>query len=120
MSQGTSLAELTNAEGSQPSVRRTSPFIRTAGLQLCFTLLSLLILDGGIVAYVFVRASIAYWVGVLLIVARRRDCLTRTDLMYLKYGLVVALAISFPIAESLVELAGPRGWMFLRQAFGLV
>lgn len=98
---------------------RTSPFIRAAGLQLCLTLLTLLVLDGGDLANVFVRASMAYWAGGLLIIARRKDSLTRTDFLYLKYGLPVALAISLLIAPHLVEIVGPNGWVFFRQALGL-
>ena len=101
------------------SLPRTSPFIRAAGLQLCLTLLTLLVLDGGDLANVFVRASMAYWAGVLLIIARRKDSLTRTDLMYLKYGLTVVLVVSLLIALNLVEIVGPNGWVFLRQALGL-
>jgi hypothetical protein len=113
MSQVTPLTEPTDVEGVVPAApRRTSPFIRAAGLQLCLTVLTLLVLDGGDLANVFVRASMAYWAGVLLIIARRRNSLTRTDLMYLKYGLLVALAISLPIAQYLVELVGLGGWMF--------
>lgn len=120
ISQPISITEPTDAGGVVPtSPRNTSPFIRAAGLQLCLTVLTLLVLDGGDLANVFVRASMAYWAGVLLIIARRRNSLTRTDLMYLKYGLIVALAISLPIAHYLVELVGPGGWMFLRQALGL-
>ncbi len=98
---------------------RTSPFIRAAGLQLCLTVLTLLVLDGGELANVFVRASMAFWAGVLLIIARRKNALTRTDLIYLKYGLPVALAVSLLIAPHLVEIVGPNGWVFLRQALGL-
>lgn len=100
--------------------RRMSPFIRAAGMQLILTFFTFLILDGGFVAFVFIRASVAYWAGVLFMIARRRDSLTPMDQVYLKYGLWVALAISFPIAMQLTDMAGPGGWMFLRQAFRLL
>ena len=121
MSQGASVNETTNVSQIIPaSPRQTSPFIRAAGLQLCWTMFSFLILDGGFVAFVFVRLSVAYWAGVLLMIARRRNSLTPTDQFYLKYGLVIAFAISLPISTQLVDMAGPHGWMFLRKAFGLV
>lgn len=102
------------------SPRRMSPFIRAAGMQVCLTFFTFLILDGGFVAFVFIRASVAYWAGVLFMIARRRNSLTTIDQVYLKHGLWVALAISFPIAMQLTDMAGPGGWMFLRKAFGLL
>lgn len=98
--------------------RRMSPFIRAAGTQLCLTFLSFLILDGGFVAFVFIRVSLAYWGGVLLMLVRRRDSMTPMDEAYLKYGLWIALAISFPIAMQLTEMAGPDGPMFFRKTLG--
>ena len=121
MSHGTPVTEPVNVGVIIPaSPRRTSPFIRAAGLQLCWTMFSFLILDGGLAAFVFIRLSVAFWAGVLLMIVRRRDSLTPTDLFYLKYGLFIAFAISLPISTQLVDLAGPHGWMFLRKAFGLV
>lgn len=100
--------------------RRMSPFIRAAGMQLCLTYFTFLILDGGFVAFVFIRVSVAYWAGALFMIAWRRDSLTPMDQVYLKHGLWVALAISFPIAMQLTDMAGPGGWMFLRKALGLL
>ncbi len=99
---------------------RRSPFIRAAGMQLCLTLFTFLILDGGFVAFVFIRASVAYWAGVLFMIARRRRSLTAMDQVYLKHGLWVALAISFPIASQLTDMAGLGGWMFLRKGLSLL
>ncbi len=98
--------------------RHMSPWIRAAGMQLCLTFFTFLILDGGVVAFVFIRASLAYWAGVLFMIVRRRESLTSMDQVYLKYGLWVALAVSFPIASQLTDMAGPGGWMFLRKTLG--
>ncbi len=100
--------------------RRMSPFIRAAGMQLSLTFSMFLILDNGIVAFVFIRASVAYWAGVLFMVARRRDSLTPMDQAYLEYGQWVALLISIPIASQLTDMVGPGGEMFLRKAIGLL
>lgn len=102
------------------SPHRMSPFIRAAGMQICLTFLTFLILDGGFVAFVFIRASLAYWAGVLFIIARRKNSLTTIGRVYLKHGLWGALAISFPIASQLADMAGPGGWMFMRKALGLL
>lgn len=101
------------------SPRPMSPFIRAAGLQICLTFVTFLILDGGFVAFVFIRVSLAYWAGVLFIIARRQNSMTTSDQVYLKHGLWVALAISLPIASQLAGMVGPDDWMFLRKALGL-
>ena len=113
----TELANASETEATPP--QRTSPFISTAGWQLFWTVLSSLILDGGFAAIVFVRVSVAYWLGVLWVVARRRDSLTSSDRFYLRYGPAIGFMMSLPISAQLVDMAGPRGWMFLRTALGL-
>ena len=91
-----------------------SPVLRAGLMQLCLTVFTGLILDGGIVSRVFLQTSLGYWCGVSLIALRRWDSPTKTDVVYLRHGLWGVLVISFPIAEKLTELSG--GMPYLMQA----
>lgn len=83
-----------------------SPFLRAGLMQICLTIFTGLILDGGIACHVFLRVSVGYWCGVLLIMLRRSASLTPADLVYLRHGLWGVLLISFPIAVQVTDLAG--------------
>ncbi len=91
-----------------------SPVLRAGLMQIGLTFFTLLILDGGVVCNVFLRASVGFWCGVLLIVLRRSNSPTKLDLVYLRHGLWGALLLSFPIAEQVTELSG--GMQYLMQA----
>ncbi len=75
-------------------------------MQICLTVFTGLILDGGIVSLVFLRISLGFWCGVLLIALKRWDSLTKTDLFYLRHGLWCVLFLSFPIAATITDLSG--------------
>ncbi|MBC7815337.1 MAG: hypothetical protein IAG10_00390 [Planctomycetaceae bacterium] len=98
------------------STKRTpmSPVLRAGLMQICLTVFTGLILDGGIVSRVFLQASLGFWCGVLLIAFRRWESPTKTDVVYLRHGLWGVLVISFPIAEQFTELSG--GMPYLMQA----
>ena len=94
-----------------------SPVLRAGLMQICLTVFTGLILDGGIVCYVFLQTSLGFWGGVLLIALRRWESPTQTDLFYLRHGLWGVLFLSFPVAAQLTDLAG--GMPYLRQALKL-
>ena len=83
-----------------------SPVLRAGLMQVCLTVFTGLILDGGIACHVFLRFSVGFWCGVLLIMLRRPAAMTKTDLVYLRHGLWCVLLISFPIAVQVTDLAG--------------
>ena len=86
-------------------------------MQIGFTVFTGLILDGGIVCNVFIRISVGFWCGVLLIMLRRSAAMTKVDLVYLRHGLWIVLLISFPIAVQVTDLAG--GMKYLVPALNL-
>lgn len=75
-------------------------------MQICLTVFTGLILDGGIVSLVFLRISLGFWCGVLLIALRRWNSLTKSDLWYLRHGLWCVLFFSFPIAGTITDVSG--------------
>ncbi len=95
-----------------------SPVLRAGLMQICLSVFTGLILDGGIVSRVFLQASLGYWCGVVLIGLKRRESPRKTDLVYLRHGLWWVLVISFPIAEQLSDMSG--GTRYLMQTLGHV
>ena len=83
-----------------------SPVLRAGVMQVCLTIFTGLMLDGGIVCNIFLRGSVGFWCGVLLIMLRRSAVMTKTDLVYLRHGLWCVLLISFPIAVQVTDLSG--------------
>lgn len=67
--------------------------LRMGGLvQLAAVLLSGLILAAGLDSIV-ACLSAGYWAGVILILAIRRQCLTRGDHYFIRYGLILILGV---------------------------
>jgi hypothetical protein len=62
-------------------------------LQAFLALIASLILDGGVLTGLLLVASIAFWIGVVLVVFRRPLSPSRFDLSYLRIGLFVLFAI---------------------------
>ncbi|GHB93535.1 hypothetical protein [Cerasicoccus arenae] len=66
---------------------------------LILVFVSLFILDGGYLNTVVVIACTAFWVGAILPILRKSR--RRSDQIYLNYGLLLMLAVSF-LAASIV------------------
>lgn len=103
-----------NCEVSPTKRVPMSPVLRAGLMQICLTVFTGLMLDGGIVCNVFLRISVGFWCGVLLIMLRRPAVMTKMDLVYLRHGLWCVLLISFPIAVQVTDLAG--GFQYLMPA----
>ena len=103
-----------NSMISSETQRPMSPVLRAGLMQICLTVFTSLILDGGIVCHVFLRISLGFWCGLLLIALRRWSSPTKSDLWYLRHGLWCVLFLSFPIATTITDLSG--GFPHLIQA----
>jgi hypothetical protein len=65
-----------------------------------------LILDGGMILQVFSYAAMAYWVGVVIILIRRRRQLTPIDRIVIRVGFLAACAISVVLTGFIWHLRG--------------
>jgi hypothetical protein len=65
-----------------------------------------LILDGGVILQVFSYAALAYWVGVVIILFRRRKQLTPVDRIIIRVGFLVACALSVCLTGFIWHLRG--------------
>lgn len=70
--------------------------------QLIVTVLSVLMLDGGLMAHICIVALLAYWLSVPLIVWRRRTDPSPGDLWFVRYG--------FLVTEAAVWFGGQAVW----------
>ncbi len=83
-------------------IRPVSRDLLIAGaVQLAFFIFAGLILDMGTWALAAERISAAYWVGVIIVLVRRSNTLTRGDHLFLRYGLVPLLVVGIPITLTI-------------------
>ena len=54
-------------------------------------------LDGGVTFQLFASAALAYWVGVAIIMIRRRGKLTRVDKGVINYGFLLGCVIALSL-----------------------
>jgi hypothetical protein len=64
--------------------------------QVVCTLFAGAVLDGGVIASAVAYLSIAFWIGAVTVWLRRSE-LTRSDKLYLQYGLPVILLLGVPL-----------------------
>ena len=70
-------------------------------VQLAALIFAGLILDMGEWALATCRISAAFWVGVVIVLVRRHNVLTRGDHRFLRYGLLPLLLIGIPITLTI-------------------
>ncbi len=63
-----------------------------------------LLLDGGNVFRTCKVAAIAYWVGVLFVIVRRRRNPTPIDIVWIKYGFLLAIGCAEVIGTVLTVI----------------
>ena len=85
---------------------RLSPVMRAVLLHAGLTLLCALMLDGGVHLNVFCRVSVGFWCRVLMVMIRRSESPTRSDVLYLRHGLWGVLVLSFVVATLLIDFTG--------------
>jgi hypothetical protein len=75
-------------------------------IQAAFCLLTLMLLDAGREHQYFLAAMLARWVGILLIVLRRRGSPTRSDLLFISFALLPLMVIAHYIAPLVWRYIG--------------
>ena len=75
-------------------------------LQVFLLLIGCTITDGGLTLITFLYSAVAYWFGVALILRRKSTAPISTDVMYLKYGLIVLSLLSCTLSPAIWALRG--------------
>jgi hypothetical protein len=94
-------------ESKKPRSLRNA--LLAAGVQqvIIFGVASIM-LDGGVTLLKCIYAFVAYWVGLAILMIRRRRKLAKTDLEFVQYGYVALCVISILIAPLIWQLRGVR------------
>ena len=82
------------------------PVFEAVGLQVLLGFLSLLILDGGTTARICGIALVAFWGGAALLIWRRPQSPTRTDIELLRFGYLPLVVIAFFLVHFIWTLRG--------------
>jgi hypothetical protein len=82
------------------------PVFEAVGLQVLLGVLSLLILDGGTTARICGIALVAFWGGATLLIWRRPQSPTRTDIELLRFGYLPLVVIAFSLVRFIWTLRG--------------
>ena len=87
-----------------PNYRK--PVFEAVGLQVLLGFLSMLILDGGTTARICGIALIAFWGGAAVLIWRRPQAPTRTDLKLLRFGYLPAVFTAFFLVHFVWSVRG--------------
>ena len=75
-------------------------------VQMFLFLLASMALDFGETFFVFAYSAVAYWIGVAIIIRRKANEPIRTDVLYLKYGLILLSMVSCILSPMIWALRG--------------
>lgn len=95
---------MTHSLPISPSYRR--PVFEAVGLQVLLGFLSLLILDGGTTARICGIALIAFWGGAAVLIWRRPQSPTRTDIQLLRFGYLPLVVVAFFLVHFIWTMRG--------------
>ena len=87
-----------------PSYRK--PVFEAVGLQVLLGFLSLPILDGGTTARICGIALVAFWGGAAVLIWRRPQSPTRTDIELLRFGYLPLVVVPFFLVHFIGTLRG--------------
>lgn len=87
-----------------PSYRK--PVFEAVALQALLGLLSALILDGGTTARICGIALVAFWGGAVVLIGRRPQSPTRTDIELLRFGYLPLVVIAFVLVHFIWTVRG--------------
>jgi hypothetical protein len=82
------------------------PIFEAVALQVLLGLLSLLILDGGTTARICGIALVAFWGGTVILVCRRPQSPTRTDIGLIRFGYLPLVVAAFFLVHFIWTLRG--------------
>ena len=95
---------MTHSLPISPSYRK--PVFEAVGLQVLLGLLSLLILDGGTTARICGIALVAFWGGAALLIWRRPQSPTRTDIQLLRFGFLPLVVVASFLVHFIWTMRG--------------
>jgi len=87
-----------------PSYRKA--IFEAVALQVLLGLFSGLILDGGTTARIFGIALVAFWGGATILIWRRPQSPTRTDIEVIRFGYLPVVVIAFALVHLIWVLRG--------------
>jgi len=90
--------------GISPSYKR--PVIEAVVLSLVLIVLSGMVLDTGEVFFASMYGLAGSWVGTLMIILRRPQAPTRTDLQLIRYGPLLFIVVSQVLSPPIWDLRG--------------
>lgn len=88
------------------SPRYRKPVFEAVALQALLGLLSGFVLDGGTTARICGIALVAFWSGATVLIWRRPQSPTRSDIELLRFGYLPVLVIAFFLAHSIWAMRG--------------
>ena len=94
-----------------PEATKNAPTVRDSIVfslvqQCIFLALGAMILDGGQVFQVVAYAALAYWAGLVIIMARRRHHLTSADKILIRWGYMMLWIVSAVVTNFVWHLRG--------------
>ncbi len=91
-----------------PYYRR--PVIEAALLSSVLLVLSFMVLDGGATGFASLFAVVGFWTAVLLMVVRRPQSPTRTDVQVIRFGSLIAIIGAQFLARWVWYFRGESLW----------
>ena len=82
------------------------PVFEAVGLQVFAGFISLLILDGGTTARIFGIALVAFWSGAVMLIWRRPQSPTRSDIELIRFGYLPLVVVAFFLVHFIWVLRG--------------
>jgi hypothetical protein len=82
------------------------PIFEAVVMQVLLGLLSLLILDGGTTARICGIALVAFWGGAAVLIWRRPQSPTRTDIQLLRFGYLPLVVLAFFLVHFIWTMRG--------------
>jgi hypothetical protein len=75
-------------------------------IQMMFPTMGAMLLDGGQVFQIMIYAAVAYWVGLSVVMVRRRNQLTRADKILIRWAFLMLLMVSSFVTQFIWHLRG--------------
>src|SRR5689334_1079753 len=82
------------------------PIFEAVGLQVLLGLLSMLILDGGTTARICGIALLAFWGGATVLICRRPQSPTKTDIELIRFGYLPLVVLAFFLVHLIWSVRG--------------
>lgn len=83
-----------------------TPLLRNAAAQGIVLLLGGMLTDSGFLLFPLIIAAVAYWVTLIIVIARHPTAQQRGDLIWADAGFAIVLAVAFVIGPIVVYWRG--------------